>query len=149
MRFSRCLFIAALLVCCCVMTACPEANFNLAGESRLPRFVTLPPGLTRADVSVEMIYYIDRQGRSATFIAKDKTGRMLTKVKGTLRGSHPIHLNGPLKVNHKFQYPGYELVTVNGVTDIIEHRKAEPIFYVTDDPDVKKVMLDDDDPNRF
>jgi hypothetical protein len=27
----------------------------------------------------------------------------------------------------------YEVVTVNGITEIIEHRKMEPLFYVTDD----------------
>ena len=33
-------------------------------------------------------------------------------------------------------YPAYEAVTVNGVTDIIEYRKMEPVFYMTDNPAV-------------
>ena len=37
-------------------------------------------------------------------------------------------------------YPAYEVITVNGITDIIEHRKMEPIFYVTDDPAVWKEL---------
>jgi hypothetical protein len=36
------------------------------------------------------------------------------------------------------QYPGYEVVTVDGMTEVIEHRRMEPIFYITDDPQVKQ-----------
>jgi len=32
----------------------------------------------------------------------------------------------------------YEAITVNGITEIIEHRKMEPIFYVTDGTTVWK-----------
>jgi hypothetical protein len=35
-------------------------------------------------------------------------------------------------------YPIYEATTVNGITEIIEHRKMEPIFYITDDTNVWK-----------
>jgi len=37
-------------------------------------------------------------------------------------------------------YPSYEVITLNGITDIIEHRRMEPIFYVTDDPAVWKEL---------
>ena len=37
---------------------CPEANFDLAPDSRLPKWFKLPPGLSRADVTVTMDYYI-------------------------------------------------------------------------------------------
>jgi hypothetical protein len=33
-------------------------------------------------------------------------------------------------------YPAYNVVTVDGITEIIERRKMEPIFYVTDDPSI-------------
>jgi len=33
-------------------------------------------------------------------------------------------------------YPSYEIITVGRTTEVIEHRKMEPIFYVTDDPSV-------------
>jgi hypothetical protein len=33
-------------------------------------------------------------------------------------------------------YPSYEAITVNGVADIVEHRRMEPLFYMTDDPNV-------------
>jgi hypothetical protein len=51
----------------------PESMFELPKESRLPKWVQLPPGLQRSDVSLTMIYpskfwesyaeFILRQGR--------------------------------------------------------------------------------------
>jgi hypothetical protein len=32
----------------------------------------------------------------------------------------------------------YEVLTANGITEVIEHRQMEPIFYITDDADVKE-----------
>jgi len=31
-------------------------------------------------------------------------------------------------------YPRYKVVRINGVTDVIELRRMEPVFYITDDP---------------
>ena len=52
----------------------PESTFELASESRLPKWITLPPGLIRADVSIKMSYYVMPCGRSATFILQDTKG---------------------------------------------------------------------------
>src|ERR1035438_4560782 len=60
----------------------PESTFELASESRLPKWITLPPGLTRADVSITMNNYVNPWGRSATFILQDKKKHILTKVDG-------------------------------------------------------------------
>lgn len=38
-------------------------------------------------------------------------------------------------------YPSYEIITANGMTDIIEHMVMEPVFYVTDDDNVWKELL--------
>jgi hypothetical protein len=111
----------------------PESTFQLASESRLPKWITLPAGLTRADVSLTMSYYTKPWpwGWDTTFILKDAKGQVLTKVYG--KDKHPPPGFPP-------GYPGYEIITVNGITDIIEHRKMEPIFYVTDDPAVWKEL---------
>ncbi len=37
-------------------------------------------------------------------------------------------------------YPQYFAVTVDGITDIVEHKKIEPIFYMTDDPAIWKEL---------
>lgn len=117
----------------------PESTFELARESRLPKWITLPPGLTRADVSITMSYYVRPWGSSATFILKDTKGQILEKVDGKVRGLEPLQLKHP-PPGFPPGYPSYELITVNGVTEIIEHRKPEPIFYITDDPAVRKEL---------
>ena len=123
------------------LTGCqyfPESTFELASESRLPKWFTPPPGLTRADVSVTMSYYIKPWGRSATFILRE--GKRQTKVDGKEKGLEPLRLKNPPQ-GFPSGYPSYEVITVNGITDIIEHRRMEPIFYVTDDPAVWNELL--------
>jgi len=117
----------------------PESTFELASESRLPKWITLPPGLTRADVSIKMSYYIKPWGRSATFILQDSKGQTLKKIDGKERGLEPFQLEHPPQ-GFPPGYPAYEVITVNGITEIIEHRKPEPIFYITDDPAVWKEL---------
>ena len=117
----------------------PESTFELASESRLPKWITLPPGLTRADVSITMSYYIMPWGSSATFTVQDTKGQTLKKVDGKVKGLEPLELNHP-PPGFPPGYPAYEIITVKGITDIIEHRKMEPIFYITDDPVVWKEL---------
>jgi hypothetical protein len=57
---------------------------------------------------------------------------VLAKVSGKTKDLRPER--------QPFHYPRYVAITVNGVTDIIEHRTMEPIFYVTDDPAVWKEL---------
>jgi hypothetical protein len=143
-RFNEYLLLGvALTISVCGIIGCeyfPESTFQLASESRLPKWITLPPGHTRANVSITMNYYVDLWGRSATFILRDKDGKILAKMNGKQKGLEPLQLKNPPK-GFDPGYPAYEVITVNGITDIIEHRKMEPIFYVTDDPAVRKELL--------
>jgi hypothetical protein len=117
----------------------PESTFELASESRLPKGITLPPGLIRADVSITMSYYVMPWGRSAIFILRDTKRQIRTKIHGKTRGLGPLQLKHP-PPGFPPGYPSYEVITVNGITEIIEHRKMEPIFYITDDPAVWKEL---------
>jgi hypothetical protein len=140
--------ISALVVLGAVMTflgsaiGCewfPESTFELASESRLPRWITLPPGLTRADVSLSMSYYVWPWSRRATFVLRSAEGKTLTKVRGKVRGLGPNQLKESSPGSPP-GYPSYEVITVNGMTEIIEHRRMEPRFYVSDDPAVRKEL---------
>ena len=117
----------------------PESTFELASESRLPKWITIPPGLTRADVSITMTYYSVMWGNDATFILQDTKGKIRTKVNGKTRGRGTNYLKHT-PPGFSPGYPSYSVITVNGITDIIEHRKPEPIFYITDDPAVWKEL---------
>jgi hypothetical protein len=66
---------------------------------------------------------------------RDTDGRILRQIGGDLKCKGPFH-RSDLKHENSSGYPLYEAVVVNGVTEIIEHKKMEPIFYITDDPGV-------------
>ena len=117
----------------------PESTVELASESRLPKWITLPPGLTRSDVSITMSLYYSLWGSDVKFILQDKKGRTLTKVYGENKGDKPLHLKHPPQ-EFPLVYPAYDVINVNGVTEIVEYRKMEPIFYVTGDPAVWKEL---------
>lgn len=124
---------------CLSLVSCsffPESSFELAPESRLPRWFTLPPGRTRADVSVRMSYYIKAGGHTATFVLHAAgRGQALAEASGVVRGLEPLKLKKPAP-GFPEGYPSYSIITVKGITEIVEQRKMEPIFYLTDDPAV-------------
>ena len=133
-------FFVSLIIVGSIAIACewiPESSFELASASRLPKWIALPPGLTRADVSITMSYYIMPWGSSATFTLQDTKKHTLKEVDGKDKG--PLQLEHP-PPGFPPGYPAYEVITVNGITEIIEHRKMEPIFYITDDPAVWKEL---------
>lgn len=83
-----------------------------------------------------MDYHVSSSGRTAVFTLRDSSGKTIEKVTGKLHG------NGSLQRRVKQSgfpegYPLYEIVTVDGITEIIEHRKMEPIFYISDAPAVR------------
>src|SRR6266702_6721679 len=121
----------ALCISSCAMSGCVESTFDLASESRLPKWITLPAGLTSADVSVKLIYYT---GTHTKFILKDKKGNNLAEIDGKATSRYPLLLRKPQQEGDRD--PPYEVVVANGITEVIEHKRMEPIFYVNDDPAV-------------
>ena len=116
-------------VCACGIF--PEAMFELAPGSRLPKWFTLPPKLTHADVTVVMYYYSD----TVTLKLLGPGKRTIKKISG------PLGAPQNLDKSPNYHYPSYQVIVINGTTDIVEHRKMEPIFYVTDDPGVWAALV--------
>ena len=117
----------------------PESSFELARSSRLPQWIVLPPGLSRDQVTVTMDYYVSPLGRTATLRLYDSHKQQLIKVSGYTRGDHPLTLKNP-PPGLAPGYPTYEVITINGLPDVVEHRAMEPIFYMTDDPGVRQEL---------
>ena len=130
------LLIVALYISCCAMSGCVESNFRIAIESRLPRALAIPPGLTRADVSATVDFYTLGQ---AKFILRDKNGRKIGMVTGHQKGN-PLHLR-ETPPGREPRFPSYVLIVMNGVTEIMEQRRPEDILYVTDDPGIREELL--------
>lgn len=114
----------------------PESSFTLADGSRLPAWIDVPSGTGRGDAHLTMSYYIKPSGRSAVFSLKVR-GKNLQSVRAELGCSKPFKLAGATA-----DYPSYEAISYNGRTEMIEHKKMEPIFYVSDDPVVRKQYQD-------
>jgi len=135
-RTERYLPVVASLVLSCLVSGCLESSFQLSSESRLPGWEALPPGLTRADVSVTLNYYTTPLpgANDAKFILKDGKGRKLAELKGKVKCQYPYS---------GFSYPHYDAVVVNGTTEILEFRRMEPTFYVNDDAAIRKGILAD------
>jgi hypothetical protein len=137
---DRYLLVVALCISSCLLTGCVESSFNLASESRLPKCITLPPGLTRADVSVTLNFYAPLQGPDAKFILTNRKGEKLAEVNGKTKDSPPSKY--------------YRIVTEKGITEVIELKpyrvhenmeqngRAVALFYVVDDPAARKEALD-------
>ena len=70
----------------------PESAFQLASESRLPKWITLPPDLTRANVSLTMSYFT---WPSAGFVLRDAKGKTLEEVDGRVKCSDFRRKNPP------------------------------------------------------
>ena len=137
--------VRGLVVIACLMApACeyfPEASFTLSPDSRLPRWFELPEGVSRSDVSVTMSYYVYPSGRYARLVLRDtRKIRKLAQVEGRLFGHEPLTLHNSPE-GHPKGYPSYEVIDVNGIVEIVEHRRREPVFYISDDPAVHSELL--------
>lgn len=132
------LLMTLMIITVASLLGCVEASFNLASNSRLPKWFEPPEGMSRKDLYVKMDYLIGFSSREAVFRLYDKNKYFcIKKVTGLSRGNHPLKLmNQP--TGFPKNRPSYEVITVNGVADIIEHRSLDPIFYVTDDPAIWK-----------
>jgi hypothetical protein len=113
-RIGRFIAVAAI-----ALTGCAEGSFVLAPDSRLPAWFEVPPGHTRGELTVTMDYYVSPTGREAKFKMLDSRGRQLIAKSGTSPGLAPRKLQS---TPTEALYPSYEIITVEGVTDVIEHR---------------------------
>lgn len=135
MRINFCLRLVWLIAIVIGMTGCVESSFILAPESRLPKWFDVPEGMSINEIKVTMDYYTD--GSAVFKLYKKEDFFYLKKVTGITHSARPLKLKSPPSGFSK-HYPAYEVITVEGITDIIEHRKMEPIFYVIDDPAIWK-----------
>ena len=129
--------LALLLAACHPTRGCAESEFELAQEARVPRWFSLP-GKSRAEVTVTLTYYGPLVGseRTATVTLRTRQGKTLSKIVAPLRGQHP-QTTEPSSGTGQIPYPSYEVITANDITEVIEHRRMEPLFFINDDADVR------------
>jgi hypothetical protein len=138
LHVKRWVFLAAVSICACAMSGCLGANFRLASDSRLPQGLPMPPGLTRADVSVGVDYY----DFYTKITLRDKNGRKIATVTGRYKNRYPLHLKTPPPGSHP-GFPVYEVIRINGQYEVMEHRRPGDVLYVVDDPAIRQEILAD------
>ena len=131
--------IKIILLCLISVTlaGCLESSFELSPDSRIPRWFDVPEGKVRSQLKVTADYYSTFHGAKDVYklYEKDRFFCLQEVTASTKEGNWAkcVELKNSPKNSPK-GYPCYRVITINGITDIIEHRKMEPIFYTTDDP---------------
>jgi hypothetical protein len=129
----RVIFIILILLCSCnPRYGFIESDFRLSSESRLPKWVDIPSGYSRQDLTMTITFY---------------THPFLSKVKMVVYGPGPEHkvINETIgdqwyhpitKKQPGYVYPRYIIISVNGIKEIFEHKERGPILWITDDPKI-------------
>jgi hypothetical protein len=130
------MLVTLLIIACPPTRGCLESSFTLSQESRLPKWFA-SAGVPRDEATVTMDYYIGGLSRTAVFILRNGKGRRIAGVVGEQQGHTPLFVEGRSGADF---YPSYEIITVDDITEVIEHRRMEPIFYITDDLVVKQKL---------
>ena len=156
LRADKCLLIVGLCISTFAMSGCVDSVNYLASDSRLPKWFTLPPGLTRADVKViRASMDPTRRGdmKVALYHSDIKVALYRNDIKvALLNRKHRRLVEKKLAdVSGKSIWLGYfGIDVVNGVPEmtgskaqIYEHGNRMPYFYVVDDPALKRKLLDE------
>jgi hypothetical protein len=137
------LMICTLFVGSCAPIGNVESKFVLAPDSRLPSWARIPGDLKRSDIVV-VLKYLTPSDRldDATVEIRDRGGRKLASAHGQVCW-HPA----TLRQKNRFGgldpdvYPRYHYVRINGTTEVIEHRRMEPVFRISDDAELRRTAL--------
>jgi hypothetical protein len=116
-----------------------ESSFELSSASRMPNWLGLSQKQEREDIILVLNYYSNAKAK-VTIWKKFGFIRMPIKWKWGQSQHHPAywewaHEDWPTRI-----HPGYVNVTINGITEIVEHKKREPIFYISNEETVRKVI---------
>jgi hypothetical protein len=125
------------------LTGCLESSFQLSRDSRLPKWFIYPEGIPRSDLSVTMDLYSSPSGGKDVIKLLQK-GKIFALQKHTITTNmqpniKSVELKSP-PAGFPKGYPRYKVIIINSITEIIELRKMEPFFYMTDDPAVWKEL---------
>lgn len=120
-----------LVILSFLVSGCVESSFTLAQESRPPRWFSLLEGEPKNKFKVTLDYHTN--GTVVFKLYRKDSFFPIEKISGVTRGREPLKLKNPPDGFPK-HYPLYEVILIEGQADIVEHRKMEPVFYMTDDP---------------
>lgn len=113
-----------------------ESNFQLAPESRLPKWLASSAKYSRADLTVKITVYTFGTVKVEIFGPAPKHEK-LSEVTGTIRW-HPI-TEQQFKEQKRYDvFPNYSIITVKGIDEVFEQRGKNDLLYVSDTSQVIK-----------
>jgi len=139
--------IILVLLVALLVSGCVESEFHLAKESRLPVWFEAPDGMQRGDLDVVLTYYTT--GPADLTLRDIRKGKSISlkKIKAT-NMHHPEYWVWAQKDWPERSHPGYVVLSVGDISEIIEHRKMEPIFYVSDESAVQNTIKGENTHNK-
>jgi hypothetical protein len=111
----------------------------LAEESRLPAWFQIPDGMKRQDLDVILTYYSMGAADIELFDIRGEKPKSLKEIRGE-NHHHPAYWEWAQLDWPKRSHPGFVVINVKGVTEIIEHKKMEPLFYISDEAAVQRTI---------
>lgn len=143
-----------LFLSCSPTRGCVESNFVLAPESRLPTWLKVPTGLSRADITVELFYYTGVGSNDARFVVFTADHQKLSE-RDAKQWWHPrtqkqLDTYYSTEPRPAFPEPAYVVVDADGQIDVIEHRSSQQnardptiaLFWMADNPEILKEAKD-------
>jgi hypothetical protein len=126
----------ALLLFGAIVSACyvpgrgyAESQFDLVLDSRLPKFFDPVGRIRPAGYKARVEFYSSPD--SVRVIIHDPSGHKVFDKQDKFQW-HPFDD----KEHPAAHYPSYVVVSFDGVADILEQRRLEPLLYLTDDKGV-------------
>jgi hypothetical protein len=113
-----------------------ESEFKLSAESRLPKWVDIPSGYKRSELTMTITFYTHPFLKKVKMIVYGPAPehKVLIEIVGDQR-FHPLTEEKP-----RDYYPRYIIISVKGVEEVFENREPGPVLYVTDDPKVTYIL---------
>jgi hypothetical protein len=107
-----------------------ESEFRLSPESRLPKWVNMPSGYSRKNLTMAITFYTHPFLNKVKMVVNGPAPncKVIDEAIGDQR-YHPLTEKQPRDV-----YPRYIVISVNGIVEVFEHKEMSPILYITDDP---------------
>lgn len=111
-----------------------ESMFQLAPESRLPRWIDVS-GYQRNDLTMAInlytnLFLIGQSNTQIIIYGPPPERKKIIEIPGRVRW-HPFS-----EKDYDTKYPSYIIITVNGCDEVFEKKRPGDILYITDDPKV-------------
>jgi len=134
------LFSVLLIGACSPIHGFLESEFTLSPDSKLPTwFSDLPKNNKRENITIYLKYYTPIFNVNDTVIIVKDGWQTLYEETG-MREHHPKYWAWAQKDWPQRSHPSYVNITINGKTEIIEHKKMEPFFYISNEEAIKQTL---------